>query len=50
MLPYLVEDPENFGPAIAEGVAAKREQSGPGADAQFEREREAREYAVSIQR
>jgi hypothetical protein len=38
--PYLVEDPENFGPAIAERVAAKREELGPGAESYFERERD----------
>jgi hypothetical protein len=48
--PYLVEDPENFGPPIAEGVAAKREEFGPGADGQFERERDAREYAASLRK
>jgi hypothetical protein len=48
--PYLVEDPETFGPAIAEGIAAKREELGAGADAHFERERDAREYAASLQR
>jgi hypothetical protein len=48
--PYFVEDPENLGPAIAEGVAAKREELGSGADAYFERERDAREYAASLQK
>jgi len=48
--PYLVEDPENLGPAIAERVAARREELGPGADAYFERERDAREYAASLQK
>jgi hypothetical protein len=48
--PYLVEDPENFGPPIAEGVAAKREEFGAGADGQFERERDAREYAASLRK
>jgi hypothetical protein len=47
---YLVEDPENFGPAIADRVAAKREELGSGADAYFERERDAREYAASLQK
>jgi len=47
--PYLVEDPENFGPSISEKVASGREELGPGADAQFERERDAREYAASLQ-
>jgi hypothetical protein len=48
--PYFVEDPENVGPAIAEGVAAKREELGSAADAHFERERDAREYAASLQK
>jgi hypothetical protein len=47
---YLVEDPENLGPAIAVNVAAKREELGINADAHFERERDAREYAASLQK
>ena len=47
---YLVEDPENLGPAIAVNVAAKRGELGINADAYFERERDAREYAASLQK
>jgi hypothetical protein len=47
---YLVEDPENLGPATAFNVATKRGELGIYADAHFERERDAREYAESLQR
>jgi hypothetical protein len=48
--PYRIEDPDTLGPAIAVSVAAKREELGSAADAHFERERDAREYAASLQK
>jgi hypothetical protein len=47
---FLVEDPENFGPSIAENVASERATYGDEADVRFEREREARDYAASVRR
>jgi len=43
-----VEDPENAGPAIAGIVAKRRIELGSIADAEFECERDARQYADSL--